>query len=114
MTIHHFTEPSKVRNLEVHSPSPTSLSLSWQQPDDPFCSQDLREYKIQYQTTSRGQCGQTSDEIITYSILNLNETRTTINNLEPNSTYRIFVVARNSMGLENARNTSASTLQDSK
>ena len=114
MTIHHFTEPSKVRNLAVQSTSPTSLSLSWQQPDDQYCSQDLREYKIQYQATNRGQCGQVSDEVLTYSVLNLNETRVAINNLASYSTYRVFVVARNSMGSENASETLVSTLEDRK
>ena len=89
-----FTEPGLVSNFHISSPTPTSLALSWEPPDDPWCTDDPYRYAINYQLQQKGSCNPNPGPRINHA-QDSSKTAVEVNYLEPFSNYSFHLRAIN-------------------
>ena len=93
--IFFFTDwPGFVTNVNISSPIPTSLTLSWEPPDDLCHTDNPYRYEIKYQLQQKGSCNINDGPLIIHTSFS---TRTTveISDLEPFSNYSLHLRAIN-------------------
>ena len=82
--------PGKVKSLNVTSINPTTLAVSWQEPDiQSPCM--VTSYEVTYEEANPKESGKVSVPLA-YIITNVTEI--TLSELEAGSKYNIFVAAR--------------------
>ena len=85
------TVPGFVTNVSISYTSSTSLSLSWEPPNDPWCSSEPYRYGIQYQLLQKGQCN--TDSTNRCTLPNSRQRTADVTDLEPFSNYRFYLQA---------------------
>ena len=78
--------PGFVNNVRISYPSSTSLSLSWDSPDDLCQTNDPYRYEIKYQLQQIGSCNPNHGPLMTHTS-NSNRTTMEVCDLEPFSNY---------------------------
>ena len=119
LTIHvflvssHTPVPGPVLNLQARSSTTntTVIRVTWQQPDANVCPVD--GYQVTFAKVARIAC---EGNMIMPKNITVPSAEVVFHlfNLEPYSTYHIFVSAMNEMGEGAVESTMASTIEDSK
>ena len=81
-----------VTNVSISSPTPTSLSLSWNPPDDPWYTEESYRYEIKYQLQQIGYCNPNQGPLINHTS-DTSSTAVEVNDIDAFSNYNIYLRA---------------------